>query len=280
MGLFSRREVIMDLSQAVGFVETKGTDQEKARLRWLLYAAEPGPAVLGPLAALQNADGGFPLNMVQSNPTAVDSTLTALWWMEELGLLESAIAGRAYAFLLAVQQQDGGWDEDAALARYDLPPWVQVGQLPTRLYLTAYAAYWLGLRGCAGQAALRALGFLSRHQDETGQFLGYLHTTWIATSAFLLAGPLYAGVAEKGLESLLRRPAAEWEDSQLAWALSCLGSAGLPREHPFVVQGLAALGERQRPDGSWASEDGAEYAVSATIQVLKVLKHYAQTFSS
>ena len=35
---------------------------------------------------------------------------------------------------------------------------------------------------------------------------------------------------------------------------------------------LEALRERQRPDGSWASEDGAEYAAGATIQVVKVLK--------
>jgi hypothetical protein len=39
----------------------------------------------------------------------------------------------------------------------------------------------------------------------------------------------------------------------------------------------ACLGElfcRQKPNGSWASEDGEAFALGATIQVLKVLKRY------
>jgi squalene cyclase len=213
--------------------------------------------------------------MVRGNPTTVDNTLSALWWMEELGLLGSPLTDQAYAYLLAVQREDGGWDEDPTLAQYELPPWVQVGQMPARLYLTAYAAYWMGRRGYLGHPAfLRALKFLRSHQDQAGKLQGYLHTTWIASSAFLLAGPPYAELALRGVQYLAGRPLSSWEASQLGWALSCLGAAGLPAEHPFVVQGLAALLERQRPDGSWASEDGEAHAVSATVQVLRVLKHY------
>jgi len=267
----------MDLARAVAFVEANGTEQERARLHWLVDAVPPGPAIRASLAALQDAGGGFPLGMTPGQPTSVDSALTSLWWIEELGQLESPLAGRACAYLRSVQQADGGWDEDPALAHYDLPPWVQVGHLPTRLYLAAYAAYWLGRRGEMGQPAfLRALDFLRPHQDETGRFHGYLHTTWIATSAFLLAGPAEDRVSDRGLQALLDLPLGEWEDSQLAWALSCLGPAGLPAAHPFAAQALDALGLRQRPDGSWASEDGDSYAVGATIQVLGVLTRYGR----
>lgn len=267
----------MNLTQAVSVVEGKGTDLEKARLRWVLDAVEPEPAVPAFLAALQNADGGFPLAMVRGNPTTVDSTLTALWWMEEMGLLGSPSAGQAYAHLLAVQEEDGGWDEDPSLAQHELPPWVRVGDLAARLYLTAYAAYWLGRRGSPVRPAfLRALEFLRPHQDEAGRLQGYLHTTWLASSAFLLAGPPYTDPAQRGVQYLAGRPLSSWEASQLAWALSCLGAAGLPADHPFVAQGLAVLLERQQADGSWASEDGQEYAVSATVQVLRVLKHYGR----
>jgi hypothetical protein len=268
---------VTNRDRAIAFVEANGTELEKARLRWVVDMVAPGRAAVDSLAALQNADGGFPLGLVAGRPTSVDSTLTALWWLEELGLLASVPAGRAHAFLGFAQRKDGGWDENPALAQHDLPPWVRIGDLPTRLYLTAYAAYWLGRRGPKDSPVFRrALDFLRPHQDETGRFRGYLHTTWIATSVFLLAGPAGAAAARQGLAALADISSTEWEASQLAWALSCLGVAGLPAEHSFVARALDELKRRQRQDGSWASEDGDPYAVGATIQAFGVLMRYGR----
>ncbi len=265
----------MDFASAVAFVEARATALERARLYWVLAGTPPEPATVQPFVVLQNEDGGFPFGMVAGNLSTVDNTLTALWWLDELGMLGSPIAERACAYLRSVQQADGGWDEEPAIGQYELPPWVAIGDLRTRLYLSAYATYWLTVQGCGTEpAGQKALGFLLAHQDETGKFYGYLHSTWIATSVLLMAGPAYAEAARRGLQLLESRPLADWESSQIAWALSCLEQAGLPREHPFVQRGLAELGRRQQPDGSWASEDGAGLAAGATIQVLKVLQRY------
>jgi hypothetical protein len=70
------------------------------------------------------------------------------------------------------------------------------------------------------------------------------------------------------------RPLPEWVASQIGWALSCLAQAGIPKAHPFVERGLAELARRQRPDGSWTSEDGGTHDVGATIEAVKVFKHY------
>jgi hypothetical protein len=104
--------------------------------------------------------------------------------------------------------------------------------------------------------------------------LGFLHTTWIATGVFAMAGQEYAAVVSQGLRALTDQPFYQWEDSQIAWALDCLGTAGLTREHAFVKSGLAELLHRRAPDGSWISEDGEARDVVATIQVLRVLKHF------
>ena len=64
---------------------------------------------------------------------------------------------------------------------------------------------------------------------------------------------------------------ADFEDSQIAWALDCLVRAGLPAAHPFVQAGLDALRQRRAPDGSWASEDGPAFAAAATVGAIKVL---------
>jgi hypothetical protein len=224
---------------------------------------------------MQNADGGFPFAMQPGNLSTVNETTVALWWLEELGLLISPTAHFAFDFLISNQQAGGYWDENPRLAKYELPPWIKLGDLYTQLYLTAYAAYWLAAAGKLAHPTFRkALHFLIQNQDETGKYIGYPHTTWIATGVCLMAGKPYAGVASQGLKALSRRPVAEWEDSQLAWALDCLSRGGLPKTESFISACLNELNRRQKVNGSWASEDGEGGAVGATIQAIKVLKRY------
>ncbi|MGE5123311.1 MAG: prenyltransferase/squalene oxidase repeat-containing protein [Acidobacteriaceae bacterium] len=265
----------MDINRAIKFIDDKGSRLENARLYFVLEAADPQLEVIQKFLKLQNVDGGFPFGMSEGNLSTVNETTVALWWMEELGMLASAPAEAAYAFLIASQQEDGSWDEPAEVARYDLPPWIQIGDLKTKLYLSAYSSYWLAVGDRLHLPAFRkALHLLLRHQENSGRFYGYIHTTWIATAVLLLAGERYARVAQSGLQFLAGNNLVEWDDSQLAWTLDCLSRGGLPKKHPFIEQCLAELVRRQKQDGSWASEDGESFAVGATIQALKVFKHY------
>jgi hypothetical protein len=196
--------------------------------------------------------------------------------MEELNLLFSPATCDAFAYLLKRQQDNGSWDEDPQIAQYELPPWIQLGDLKTKLYLSAYASYWLAVGGYTHLPAFRrAVHFLIRNQEVSGRFFGYLHTTWIAVGVFLMAGDRYEKIASHGIQALSDKSLHEWADSQIAWTLDCLSRGGLPKSHPFVAQCLEELLPRQKSDGSWASEDGDDFAVSATIQVLKVLKRYS-----
>lgn len=265
----------MDIARSVSFIEEKGSDLEKAIMRHILYGTKPEPEVIKAFIESQNRDGGFPCRKVRGNLSAVNDTLNALFWLDEMGMLESSTAGKAIGFLLDTQRDDGGWDEEPATAQYDLPPWITPGNLGTRVYVSSYAAYWLALKGYKAQPAFQAvLQFLLRHRDETGKFHGFLHSTWIATSIFLMAGDPYAQVVTEGLQVLTSRPLAEWVDSQICWALNCLGRAGLAKDHSFVEACLAELLRRRGTEGQWASEDGEAQAVGATIEALKALKRY------
>jgi squalene cyclase len=265
----------MDITKSILFLEEKGSSLEKARIGWILNGIKPRRDIVQPFLELQNQDGGFPFGMEKGNLSTVNETTVALWWMEELNLLSSVAANQAFAYLMAIQKDDGSWDEDPAIAQHDLPPWIGLGDPKTRLYLSAYCAYWLAVRGYQDHPAFqKAIHFLLQHQDETGKFYGYLHTTWIATSVFLMAGDLYAKIARQGFQALSARALSEWDDSQVAWAMDCLSRGGLPKDHPFSKLCLSELLKRQKPDGSWASEDGEASAVGATIQALKVLKRY------
>ena len=265
----------MDIKKSIAIIETRGSELEKARLHCVLHGTSPQPGLAKSLYTLQNSDGGFPFGMHAGNLSSLNETTVALWWLEELDLLSSPTANQAFDFLLRTQQADGGWDEEPCLAQYELPPWIQLGDLRTRLYLSAYATYGLAV-GCRTSlpAFRKALLFLIRNQDETGKFFGYLHTTWIATGVFLMAGKNYLAIADNGVRALSAQPLAEWEDSQLAWALDCLSKGGLTKYDPFVKRCLDELLRRQKANGSWASEDGEDSAVGATLQAVKVLKRY------
>jgi len=261
------------LFPAAAFVNQYGSVFEKARLQAVL-GHPPDMQFLKPLLDLQNKDGGFPSRPRPGSLSSVDSTLYALWQFHEIGQSGSLPAARARDFLVGMQNDDGSWDENPALPVYDLPPWIQPGSLAVSLYLSAYAAYWLGLSNPKHPAFQKAVTFLTNEQDENGYIPSYLHTNWIATSALLLAGPSGAAAAQKGLRYLQNQPFEQWDASQIAWALDNLGNAGISARHPFVQKALAELTKRQSEDGSWSSEDGPAYAVSATVSVIKVFQRF------
>jgi len=263
----------MNIEAAAAFLCERGTEFEKARSEWVLNKVKPQSGVLRSFLELQCESGGFPFGGEKGNLSTVHSTVTAIWWLDDLGLFDSVHADQAFEYLYAVQKDDGGWDEDPAITKYRLPPWITPGDLRTRVYLSAYASYWLALRGHIEHPQFRnALYFLVSHQEESGKFFGFLHTTWIAVSAFALAGRPYAKIVSKGLKHLMGKPFDEWADSQIAWALECLGRAGLPKVHPFISDCLDELAKRQKPDGTWISEDGEAFTVQATLSAVKAFK--------
>jgi hypothetical protein len=265
----------LDTIKSIHFVEKNGSDIERARLRYILYAADPDPEILQPFLDLQNRDGGFPCNRVKDNLSSINDTLNALWWMDELGMLHSPTSEKTFNYLIERQLDDGGWDEVPNISHEDLPPWITPGNLLTQHYLSAYSAYWLAISGFLSSTSfLMALDYLDSQFQEKTLFKGFRHTTWIASSVFLMAGEAYAQAAMVGLQTLIRQKVPDWQNSQLAWALDCLGNAGLPRTHPLIQTGIKTLARRQAPDGSWSSEDGEALAVNGTIAALKVFKRY------
>jgi prenyltransferase beta subunit len=257
------------------FIAKNGTELENARLQYILYGSIPNPDVLNSFTRLQNEDGGFPCGLQDGSPSSLERTHLSLWWLEELGTLNSIEVDSAIEFLVRKQSDDGSWDENLALPRQCLPAWIIPGDLLTILYLTAYSAYWLGVLGRREHPAFqKALDYLLEYQDDTGEYLGYLHTTWLATSAFIIAGDQYSITINRGMLALMDRPLSEYVASQLAWLLNCFSTAGISRGHHVTSHFLIKLRQLRRPDGSWASEDGDTHAVDSTIESLRALKCY------
>jgi hypothetical protein len=267
--------IAINLDRALMFIDEHGNVQDKARLLYIMMGEIPPDYIVRPLLDKQNPDGGFPSRPRSINPSSVDNTLTALWQLNELGLFTIPEARKAIDFLIASQMSDGSWDENPALPAHDLPPWIKPGQVATRNYLSAYSAFWLGIaRLTEHEAFINAVRYLASQQEPDGQIPGYQHGHWIGTSAFYLGVDSFHKPAERGLAVLDRLPLNQWEDSQIAWAVDCLGMAGFSKDHPFIQKMILELAQRQEVEGSWSSEDGPAYAVSATISAIKALKRF------
>ncbi len=262
----------MNKDLATDYILQQADGLQRARLSALLHGRADDDRSALSFLNLQNADGSFPAMRVSGQRGTINNTIDALWWLEELGRLDSSAARSACAWLIDHQEGNGSWDE-AVSPGISFPPWIEPGEPGTITYLTAYSAYWLARCGLRNHTAFqRSLGFLQRLQQENGCIAGPLHATWLAAAVFLLAGARYAEIAGRSLACLLARPLKQWEDSQLAWALNCLGSAGLPGSHPFVSGSLDELNRRQAADGSWRSEDGPQFGVEATLGALRAFE--------
>jgi hypothetical protein len=222
-------------------------------------------------------DGGFPFRHIEGYPSTLNHTHAALLFIDELGLLGCDEGIRVFHYLVKTQKTDGGWDEAELVAGLNPPPWMFPGEINARLYLTVQSAFWLGIGGYINHAAFKdALDFLQQHQDTSGTFQGFLHTTWIATSVFALAGTGYEANVTNGLAALKRKPLEEWVDSNISWALSCLGAAGMTEEEPFIKNSLIELEVRMVSNGVWISEDGEDRTASTVLEVLKMFRHFGK----
>lgn len=266
----------LDWRHTVAYIDQAGSEMERARLRGILGRARPDAKVVRALEARQNSDGGFPHAMLQGRVSAIEATTAALGWMEDLGLLHSALVERAMMFLLAAQRPDGSWDEPPGLIPYAPVPRLTPGDPRVRCLATARAGYWfarIGERG--GDAVARAMAFLRDRQTPGGRFLGFLQTTWLASAMFRLAEGPNSAAAARGVEALTAVEHERWYPGGLTEMLNCLGDAGIPDDQPIIQQSLARLVRLAQPNGSWLSEDGEACHVEVTLRALRAVLLYA-----
>ncbi|MDP9120774.1 MAG: squalene--hopene cyclase [Acidobacteriota bacterium] len=199
---------------------------------------------------------------------------------------EEGAAMRGVAWLLAMQNEDGGWGAfDRACDNEILThvPFADHNALldPSTSDVTGRILDCLGRLGFAGGApAIRkAVAFLRAQQEEDGTWYGrwgcnYIYGTWLALSGLSRFGNI-------GREEWCRKAAAwltahqnpdgGWGESplsyddpsqkgigpstaaQTSWALLALFAADV-RTGPAVERGIDYLAATQLPDGSWRDE--------------------------
>lgn len=267
----------MDAEKAIAYVSARGDVVERARLAAILWGRPPPEAALGELANLQELGGGFACCVPQVSN--VCDTAYVLERFDDLGVHRGPVVDRACRFLLDRQQADGGWDEVEEVRAFSPPEWMFPGRVETRVWLTAYCAHVLIRFGYAEAEGTRCpAGYLLAHCDEDGRMTGYLRATWLALPVLAFYPGPDSEPFHQALAVVEASYSADWEGGYLAWLVRCLHDAGLPADHPLTARCLADLVRKQRPDGSWAPEEGEgeEGAVNATLWALWALKGYGR----
>ncbi len=194
-----------------------------------------------------------------------------------------AAGQRALAWILAMQNSDGGWgafDKDNDLELLCHVPFADHNAMIdpstpdiTARVLEALAQYGLGV----GHPAVdRAVAYIRQTQEADGSWFGrwgvnYVYGTWQVLSGLAKIGvPTSDAAMRRGSQWLLQyqQPNGGWGESarsydepatrgqgpvtasQTAWALLGLIDAGYA-EHDAVARGVRFLVETQLADGSW-----------------------------
>jgi len=263
----------MSFEAALRFVERYGDELERHRIRYLFCGAGDDAVLLRYMEQLQNEDGGFPFNLEKGKDSSVNETCGILAILEELNLKESIVCRKAVDYVFVVQGEDGSWDENAEIRKYNPPFWDVPGDPKTKMWLTGEITRLLiKLDYRETKQVKKAADFILRHQENDGRFAGFRISTWLAIAIFgQLRGfdDRIVGEALKIIE--------DWVDetndaSFLIWYLQCLMDGGIPKDHPILRKCLGKLMKLHQENGSWTSADGERYRVSTTISALKLAK--------
>ncbi|WP_428963483.1 prenyltransferase/squalene oxidase repeat-containing protein [Micromonospora fluostatini] len=273
---------MVDLNAAVGFVVAHGDVVDRARLSWLRTGTAPPPDLLDSAETGQLPEGGWPA--VRDGATAsVEATCFRLTELDDLGALGRPAARRALDWLVARQLPDGCWEEDPALADA-APEWARPGDPEARLYLTADAAFWLTVAGLDARAAgplddrvggayagvvQAAAQALAGRLAPDGSWPSYLAAGWL--SAAVLHRQRMVDEAAR-IRAALAERLPEMSPADVAWMAATLRRVGLDDLDWLLVAARRRLGETQRADGGWESDDGHHFDVHTTLAVLRACR--------
>jgi len=266
-----------DLKKAIDFVQKKGNEKEVERLKCILEGKKAEPRFIAEFCQLQNSDGGFPLDMEKGKPSTLTESGFVLRQLEDLNLLQTDVAKKTIKFFIEKQNKDGSWNESEDIVAYDIPPWINPRDIRVKVLLTAYVGFWLAKYGYSKDGRVRKACFLTNYRNENGAFKGFRHTTWIGASLFAIVHGKESKITKEALEYLTKIPKDQWTPSQIGWLLWCLSAANFTKNNKFVKHFLRLLAEGQNSDGSFPSEDGAEFHINATLEAIKILKHFSST---
>jgi hypothetical protein len=265
---------VVDIDGAIGFVVAHGDAVDRARLSYLRTGAAPSEDILTSAEIGQAPDGGWPATWGGA-VASIDATCFRLAELDDLGALDRPAARRALDWL-ASRQHNSMWEEDESLTA-EAPPWAKPGDPEARLYLTANAAFWLsvsdldaGWGGGQYGALLRPAGkAIAAHIGLDGSWRSFLVSAWLSAAVLHRQDMFYEAAR---IQIMLGDRLSQMSAADVAWMASALRRVGVAVDDWLLTAARRRLGETQRSDGGWSSDDGAAFDVHTTLAGIRATR--------
>jgi hypothetical protein len=262
---------MVDLDAAIGYVVAHGDAVDRARLSWLRSGLPQAEGVLDKAELGQAPSGGWPA-FWGGDVASIDATCFRLSELDDLGALDRPAARRAVEWLAGRQRPDGTWEEAESLAD-SAPQWARPGDPEARLYLTANAGFWLTVVGARDDryaaAAARAGEAFRAALRPTGSWPSFLVTGWLGAAMLHHLGWFYEAAQ---IQLILAERIPGMSPADCASMAAALRRVGLSPDHRLLVAARRRLGETQRSDGGWLSDDGDAFNVHTTLTAIRTLR--------
>lgn len=270
---------MIDIDAAIGFVVARGDAVDRARLNWLRKGVAPDPEIVAIAERGQTADAGWPASETDA-VASVDATCFRLAELDDLGALDRPPTRHALDWLVSRQHADGTWEEDASLVE-TAPDWARPGDPEARLYLTANAAFWLTVAGPQARAAgpldtrpggayagvvTKAAHAIRDSLRADGTWPSFLVTGWLAAAVLYRQEMFYESAR---VQMVLADRLPDMTPADVAWLAATLRRVGVAADDPLLVAAFDRLGQNQRSDGGWSSDDGEQFDVHVTLAVIR-----------
>jgi hypothetical protein len=268
---------VVDIDAAIGYVIAHGDPVERARLSFLRTRQTPPAPIIERIFIGQLDGGGWPASGDGTVPS-IDATCFRLNELDDLGGLHGEQVERALAWLASVQRPDGTWQEDEALAA-EAPAWAMPGDPEATLYLTSVAGFWLTVAELEahpylevparhGPTMAAAAAVVVPQLRPDGTWPSFLAAGWHA--AGLLHGQQYFYESAR-IQLVLGDRLPDMSPADVAAMVSTLRRLNLG-DDPLLQSARKRLGNTQRSDGGWDSDEGPIFDVNTTLTALRACR--------
>jgi hypothetical protein len=269
---------MVDLDAAIGYVVAHGDVVDRARLSYLRNHTEPSPEIMEKAESGDLPRGGWP-PLASSATPSVDATCFRLAELSDLGGLNRPASRKALAWLAQSQREDGTWEEVDSLAAM-APPWAAPGDPEAQLYLSVNAGYWLAVTAPQPQyygeqveyefapQVQRTAEMFRGTLTANGSWPSYLAAGWLGAGLLYHLGWFYESAQ---IQVILAERIPGMTGGDCAQLAAALRRVGMSHDDWVLQTAYRRLSELQRPDGGWASDDGAAFDVHTTLAVVRAL---------
>lgn len=271
------------MDAAIGYVVAHGDTVDRARLSWLRTGAAPPPEILDSAELGPVPEGGWPA-FWGGEVASIDATCFRLAELDDLGALHRPAARKALHWLAGRQRPDGTWEEDESLAG-QAPAWAAPGDPEARLYLTAYAGFWLAVaelddarsagpfdrhtRGPYSPAVYAAAQAVVGALRPDGTWPSYLAVGWLGAALLHRQEMFYESARMQGV---LTDRLPKMSPADAATMGAALRRIGVPPQDWVLAATRRRLAETQRSDGGWDSDDGHRFDVHTTLAAIRACR--------